>query len=200
MKKAWTIQNNRGIQITDIDIVVEETKEDALEALRKELQEDDEYWTYIVINDSIYEFAQGYGYKGEEWDCEDLRPDMWDIDASSGMYNLIELPCYYMGEAYDAEEFFKYHDLIRPMNRKAFIRKFSLTPNYNFVLMDESIDIAEYLSNGVVLLHKEWNGEYYCPDEKHHYHPVDIPISYYYDEDDDSCEPDQYETVGYIEE
>ena len=199
MKKAWTIQNNRGIQITDIDIVVEETKEDALEALRKELQEDDEYWTYIIINDSIYEFAQGYGYKGEEWDCEDLRPDMWDIDASSGMYNLIELPCYYMGEAYDAEEFFKYHDLIRPMNRKVFIRKFSLKPNYNFVLMDESIDIAEYLSNGVVLLHKEWNGEYYCTNRKNYY-PVDIPISYYYDEDDDSCEPDQYETVGYIEE
>lgn len=198
MKKAWTIQNDRGIQRTDIDIVVEETKENALEALRKELQENEEYWTYIVINDSIYMFAQGDGYKGEEWDCEDLRPEMWDIDASNGVYNLIELPCYYMGEEYDAEDFFKYHDLIRPMNRKDFKRKFSWTPNYNFVLMDESIDIAEYLSNGVILLHKEWNGEYYCTNGKN-YLPVDIPISYYYDEDDDSCEPDQYETVGYIE-
>lgn len=87
------------------------------------------------------------------------------------------------------------------MNRKDFKRKFSWKPDFNFVLMDESTsDIAKYLSNGTVLLYKEWNGEYYCPDEKHHYHPVDIPISYYYDEDDDSCEPDQYETVGYIEE
>lgn len=201
MKKAWTIQDDCGDARTDIAVVVEETKEDALEALRKEMQDGDEYWTFVVIDDSIYQFAPGYGYKGEGWDCEDLRPDMWDIDASSGVYNLIELPCYYVGEAYDAEEFFKYHDLIRPMNRKAFRRQFSWKPDFNFVLMDESIsDIAEYLSNGTVLLYSDWNGEYYCPDEKHHYYPVDIPISYYYDEDDDdSGKPDQYETVGYVE-
>lgn len=62
---------------------------------------------------------------------------------------------------YFCQRFFKYHDLIRPMNRKDFKRKFSWKPDFNFVLMDESTsDIAKYLSNGTVLLYKEWNGLY----------------------------------------
>lgn len=155
MRRAWTVMDDAGEERTDIAVVVAETKEDALEALRKAMQD-----------------------------------GTWDVS---------ELPCYYMGEEYDADDFFKYHDLISPMNRNDFKRKFSRTQNYNFVLMDESIsDIAEYLSNGTVLLHSDWNGEYYCPDEKHYYYPVDIPISYYYDDDDEKMEPDQYETVGYI--
>ena len=198
MRRAWTVLDNEDVKRTDIAVVVAETKNEALELLRDEMQDGDEYWTFVVIDDSIYQFAPGYGYKGKEWDCDDLRQDMWDTDASDGVFELAELPCYCMGEEYDAEDFFKHHDLIRPMNRKDFKRKFSWTPNYNFVLMDESIDIAEYLSNGTVLLHSDWNGEYYCPDEKHYYYPVDIPISYYYDDDDEKMEPDQYETVGFI--
>lgn len=209
MKKAWTLQDDDcGDARMDIGVVVEETKEDALEALRKELQDGGEYWTFVVIDDSIYQFIQGYGYKGEKWDRKDLRPEMWDIGASCGRYNLIDVLCYYRGETYDdVEEFFKYHDLIKPMNRKAFIKKFSLTPNYK--LMDKSRDIAEYLSNGVVLLHKEFNVnkegnvEYYCTNGKNYYPVLYIPITYYYDEDDDDeddDESDQYEMVGYIEE
>lgn len=203
MKKAWTLQDDDcGDARMDIAVVVEETEEDALEALRKELQDGDEYWTFVVIDDSIYQFIQGYGYKGEKWDRKDLRPEMWDIGASCGRYNLIEVLCCYRGETYDdVEEFFKYHDLIKTMNRKAFIKKFSLTPNYK--LMDESRDIAEYLSNGVVLLNKEFNGEYYCTNGKNYYPVLYIPITYYYDEDDDDeddDESDQYEMVGYIEE
>lgn len=199
MRRAWTVMDDAGEERTDIAVVVAETKEDALEALRKEMQDGNEYSTFVVIDDSIYEFAPGYGYKCEEWNCEDLRPDMWDESEADRTWDVSELPCYYMGEEYDADDFFKYHDLISPMNRNDFKRKFSRTQNYNFVLMDESIsDIAEYLSNGTVLLHSDWNGEYYCPDEKHYYYPVDIPISYYYDDDDEKMEPDQYETVGYI--
>ena len=115
MKKAWTLQDDDcGDARMDIAVVVEETEEDALEALRKELQDGDEYWTFVVIDDSIYQFIQGYGYKGEKWDRKDLRPEMWDIGASCGRYNLIEVLCCYRGETYDdVEEFFKHHDLIK---------------------------------------------------------------------------------------
>ena len=145
-----------------------------------------------VIDGSIYKFAPGDGYKGEEWDCEDLRPEMWDIDASSGVYELAELPCYYMGEEYDAEGFFKYHDILKPMLLRDFKKKFP-----NIVVMDECISNV-YLENGTILLCGDWNGECYCSDGKR-YHPVTVPISYYCD-DDGSNEPDQYEPVGYIEE
>lgn len=193
MKKAWTIQDNCGDARTDIAVVAEETKEDALEALRKEMQDGDEYWTFVVIDDSIYEFAPGDGYKGEEWDCEDLRPEMWDADASSGVFELAELPCYCMGEEHDAEDFFKYHDIVKEMTLRDFKKKFP-----NVVVMDKHVTNV-YLDNGIFLLNSEWNGECYCADGKRYY-PVDIPISYYNDDDDDeSGEPDQYETVGYIE-
>lgn len=193
MKKAWTIQDDAGEERTDIAVVVEETKEDALEALRKEMQDGDEYSTFVVIDDSIYEFAPGYGYKGEEWDCEDLRPDMWDESEADRTWDVFELPCYYMGEEYDAEDFFKYHDILKPMLLRDFKKKFP-----NITVMDESISNV-YLDNGTILLYSEWNGECYCFGGKSYY-PVDIPISYYYDEDDDdSGKPDQYETVGYVE-
>ena len=94
MKKVWTIIDDAGEERTDIAVVVEETKEDALEALRKVMQDGDEYSTFVVIDDSIYQFAPGYGYKGEEWDCEDLRPDMWDESEADRTWDVSELPCY----------------------------------------------------------------------------------------------------------
>lgn len=190
MKRAWTVMDDAGEERMDIAVVVEETKEDALEALRKEMQDGDEYWTFVVIDDSIYQFAPGYGYKGEEWACDDLRPDMWDESEADGIWDISELPCYYLGEAHDAEDFFKYHDIVKPMTLCDFKKKFP-----DVVVMDERVTNV-YLDNGIVLLNSDWNGEYYCPDEKHHYHPVDIPISFY--DDDERREPDQYETVGYI--
>lgn len=193
MKKAWTIQDDCGDARTDIAVVVEETKEDALEALRKEMQDGDEYWTFVVIDDSIYQFAPGYGYKGDEWDCEDLRPDMWDESEADRTWDAFELPCYYRGEEHDAEDFFKHHDVLEPMFLCDFKKKFP-----NITVMDESVNNM-YLDNGTILLYSEWNGECYCSGGKSYY-PVDIPISYYYDEDDDdSGKPDQYETVGYVE-
>lgn len=208
MKKAWTLQDDDcGDVRMDIAVVVEETEEDALEALRKELQDDNEYWTFVVIDDSICQFAPGHGYKGEKWDRKDLRPEMWDIGASYSRYNLIEVICDYRGEMYDdVEEFFKCHDLIKPMNREDFRRKFSRKPDFKFfALMDESRDIAEYLSNGVVLLYKELNVDkegnmYYCTNGKNYYPVVYIPITYDYDEDDDDEDDDESETIGYIEE
>ena len=214
MKKAWTLQDDDcGDARMDIAVVVEETEEDALEALRKELQDGGEYCAFVVIDDSIYQFTQGYGYnggyKGEKWDRKDLRPEMWDIGASCGRYNLIEVLCCYKGKTYDdVEEFFKCHDLIKPMNRKDFRRKFSRKPDFKFfALMDESRDIAAYLSNGVVLLYKEFNVDKegnvgFCCANGKNYYPVDyVPISYDYDEDDeDDDESCQHETIGYIEE
>ena len=192
MKKAWTIQDDCGDARTDIAVVVEETKEDALEALRKEMQDGDEYWTFVVIDDSIYQFAPGYGYKGDEWDCEDLRPDMWDESEADRTWDAFELPCYYMGDEYDAEEFFQYHDIVKPMLLRDFNKKFP-----DIVDMDEHVSNV-YLDNGTILRDKDWTDDCYNSGGKYYY-PVDIPISYYYDEDDDSNEPDQYEPVGYVE-
>ena len=94
----WTIQDDCGDTRTDIAVVVEETKEDALETLRREMQDGDEYSTFVVIDDSIYQFAPGYGYKGEEWDCEDLRPEMWDESEADRTWDVCELPYNFMSE------------------------------------------------------------------------------------------------------
>lgn len=188
MRRAWTVMDDAGEERTDIAVVVEETKEDALEALRKEMQDGDEYWTFVVIGDLIYQFTPGYGYKGEEWDCDDLRPDMWDESEADRTWDVSELPCYYMGEEYDADDFFKYHDLINPMTLRDFEKKFP-----NITVMDERVTNV-YLDNGVYLLNSEWSDDCYCCDGRYYY-PVYVPISF-----DDDGEPDQYETVGYIGE
>ena len=92
--KTWTIQDDCGEERADIAVVVEATKEDALESLRKKLQDDNEYSTFVVINDSIYQFAPGYGYKGDDWNCDDLRPNMWEESEADRTWDILELPCY----------------------------------------------------------------------------------------------------------
>lgn len=104
MKRAWTVNDLTGDTRTDLAVVVEENAEDALEALRKALQDGDKYWTYIVKDEMIYRFAPGEGYNGEEWNCEDLNPDMWDETVSDDEYELIELPCYVNGEEHRADD------------------------------------------------------------------------------------------------
>lgn len=192
MRRAWTVLDNEDVKRTDIAVVVAETKNEALELLRDEMQDGDEYWTFVVIDDSIYQFAPGYGYKGKEWDCDDLRPDMWDESEADEAWDVSELPCYYMGEEYDAEDFFKYHDIVKPMLSCDFHKKFP-----DIVDMDEHVSNV-YLDNGTILRYRDWTDDCYSSGGKYYY-PVDIPISFYYDDDDERREPDQYETVGYIE-
>lgn len=98
MRRAWTVMDDAGEERMDIAFVVEETKKDALEALRNIMQNDDEQSSYVVIDDSIYQYSPGYGYKGDGWDCDDLRPDMWDESEADRAWDVFELPCYYMGE------------------------------------------------------------------------------------------------------
>ncbi len=188
MRRAWTVTDDAGEERTDIAVVVEETKEDALEALRKAMQDCDEYWTFVVIDGSIYKFAPGYGYKGDRWDCDDLRPDMWDTDAADGVFELAALPCYYIGEKFDTEDFFKYHDVLKTLTLRSFKKKFP-----NTLITDERISNV-YLNDGTILLNEEWNGWHYDANGMFYY-PVDVPISF-----DEDGEPDQYETVGYVAE
>lgn len=88
--KTWTIKGYSGKPRPDLAMVKAESKEDALEALRKTLQDDDKYWTYIVKNDAIYQYAPGYGYKGEKWNPKDLRSEMWEDDMMGEVYDVVE--------------------------------------------------------------------------------------------------------------
>lgn len=193
MKKAWTLYNN-GVKRPDFYIAIEETKEAALNSLCKQIEDADKYSICIIIDNFIYRFDRefGYGYKGDDWDGNDKNPDMWDLKAACRKYKVVELPCYYMGKEYEVEDFFKNQDIVKPMFSCDFHKKFP-----DIVDMDEHVSNV-YLDNGTILRYRDWIDDCYSSGGKYYY-PVDIPISYYHDEDTDSCEPDQYETVGYIE-
>lgn len=192
MKRSWTVLDHEGTKRTDIAVVVAETKSEALRLLRDEMQEGNDYDTFVIIDESIFSFAPGNGYKGEEFDCDDRNPDMWDVDDADGVWETVELPCYCGIETYEVSEFLKYHEVIEPMCYDDFKKKFP-----DITVMDKNVTNV-YLENGVYLLNSEWNGECYSTEDEYYY-PVNVPISYCDDEDDeDYGEPTQYETVGYI--